>query len=222
MPPLKDVPAEERPREKMQRLGPEALTNTELLAIVLGKGMKGLDVLSLAARVVENLEETGEASLQNLQGLSGVGFSKACQIVASVEFSRRFLWTRPRVRIRTPADAVPLFGKLKSASQEEFMVLTLDGSNQAIKTHTVTIGLVNQSQIHPREAFHPAIRDKAVSVMVAHNHPSGNLEASEADLLTTRRLVEVSRVLGIPLLDHLIVGFSGFSSLRERHPAYFH
>jgi DNA repair protein RadC len=101
------------------------------------------------------------------------------------------------------------------------VVLTLDGNNQIIKKHTITVGLANQSHIHPRETFFPAIQDRAVSILVAHNHPSGNLEPSEADLVATKRLVEVSKTMGIPLLDHLIVSENGFLSLRERFPAYF-
>ena len=101
------------------------------------------------------------------------------------------------------------------------MVLTLDGNNQLISNHIVTVGLVNQSQIHPRETFRCAILHNAVSIMIAHNHPSGNLEPSESDLAATRRLCESGKTLGIPLLDHLIVSSEGFVSLRERYPAYF-
>jgi DNA repair protein RadC len=114
-----------------------------------------------------------------------------------------------------------MLGALRSAPQECVVVLTLDGNNQVIKSHTITRGLANQSQIHPRETFYPAIHDRAVSILVAHNHPSGNLEPSEADLIATRRLVEVSKTLGIPVLDHLIVAEGGFLSIREKYPAYF-
>jgi DNA repair protein RadC len=220
---LKELPTWERPREKILQSGTENLSNAELLAVVLGKGQQGKDVLALATEVVEVLcRFQGELTLDALLGIRGVGLGKGCQILASIEFSRRFLLTRRKLRIRTPKDALSVLGPLKTSGQENFVVLTLDGNHQLIKTHTVTLGLANQSQIHPRETFFPAIRDRAVSIMLAHNHPSGNLEPSESDLSATRRLVEVSKVMGIPILDHLIVSEAGCLSIRERFPAYFH
>lgn len=126
-----------------------------------------------------------------------------------------------KVKVRTANDALPALSMIRLSPQEVFMVLDLDGNNQIITAREVTVGLVNQSQVHPRETFRGAILSNAVSILVAHNHPSGNLEPSEADLLATRRLVEVSKTIGISLLDHIIVGVSGFTSLRERFPAYF-
>ena len=125
------------------------------------------------------------------------------------------------IKIRTPKDVLPLLESDKWEAQERFIVITLDGNNQVIKKHTVTVGLVNCAQMHPRETYYPAISDMAVSIIVAHNHPSGNLEPSEADLVATRRLVEVSKTMGIPVLDHLIISKTGFLSLRERFPNYF-
>ncbi len=124
-------------------------------------------------------------------------------------------------KVRTPKDILPLLALERVAEQEILVVFTLDGNNQVIKKHQVTKGLVNQSQFHPREIYRVAIQDNAVSIMVAHNHPSGNLDPSEADLVATRRLVEVAKTIGIPVLDHIIVAASGFLSLRERFPAYF-
>jgi DNA repair protein RadC len=222
MPTLKDLAPREWPREKLIESGPENLSNAELLAIVLGRGQPGKDVLSLAAEVVEKLAALQEdLNLETLLAIGGIGPTKGCQILASIEFSRRFLTGRQKVRIRVPKDALPLLGSLRKAAQESVLVLTLDGCNQVIKVHTITRGLANQSQIHPRETFFPAIQDRAVSVMVAHNHPSGNVEPSESDLIATRRLVAVSKTLGIPVLDHVIVSEVGFLSIRERFPAYF-
>lgn len=219
---LKNLAPADWPREKLLSSGPEALTNAELLAIVLGRGLPGKDVLSLSAEVVEKLGQLkDELTLDTLLEIEGIGPSKACQVLASIEFSRRFLLGRKKVKIRTPKDAMPLLGALRNATQESVVVLTLDGNNQVIKVHPITRGLANQSQIHPRETFHPAIQDRAVSILVAHNHPSGNLEPSESDLIATRRLVEVAKTLGIPLLDHMIVSEGGFLSIRERYPAYF-
>lgn len=219
---LKDLSPAEWPREKLMECGPGQLTNAELLAVVLGRGQPGKDVLTLAGEVVDRLSGLEEdLTLDTLLGIKGIGVSKGCQILASIEFSRRFLTARKRLKVKTPKDALPMLGPLRTAPQECVMVLTLDGNNQVIRAHAITRGLANQSQIHPREIFHPAIQDRAVSILVAHNHPSGNLEPSEADLIATRRLVEVSRTLGIPVLDHLILGESGFLSIRERYPAYF-
>jgi len=124
-------------------------------------------------------------------------------------------------KMRKPKDFVPYLADEAVAEQENVVVITLDGNNQIIKKHSVTKGLVNQSQIHPREVFRCALIDNAVSLVVAHNHPSGNTEASEADLIATRRLVEVGKTMGLPLLDHMIVTRDGFLSIRERYPAYF-
>lgn len=126
-----------------------------------------------------------------------------------------------RSKVHTPKDVMPLLQSEAHAKQEHVVLFTLDGNNQIIQKHSVTVGLVNQCQIHPREIFRPAILDAAVSILVAHNHPSGNLEASESDLVATRRLVDVSKTIGIPLLDHVIVGQSGFLSIREKYPNYF-
>ena len=129
---------------------------------------------------------------------------------------------KKKVKIRTPKDILPFLAHITHAEQEHVIVITLDGNNQVINTHIVTMGLANQSQIHPRETYKWAIRNNAISIILAHNHPSGNLEPSESDLVATRRLVEVSKTIGIPLIDHLIVSSEGFLSIRERFPAYFH
>lgn len=126
-----------------------------------------------------------------------------------------------RARIRTPGDAVGELARIRMSEQERFMVILLDGSNAVIESVVVTVGLVNQSQVHPRETFRPAVAQNAVSIILAHNHPSGNLEPSESDLAATRRLAEAGRLLGIPVMDHVIVASTGFKSIRESHPAYF-
>ena len=129
--------------------------------------------------------------------------------------------SQSKIRIRIPSDCLPLLLPVRNEAQEHFMVVTLDGAHQVIKAHVITRGLANQCQVHPREVFHVAIQDMAVSLILAHNHPSGSIEASTDDLLTTRRLSEVSKTMGIKMLDHLIVGETGFLSLRERYPDYF-
>lgn len=127
-----------------------------------------------------------------------------------------------RVKVRCPNDMYPFFSHIANDEQETVLLITLDGNNKVINTHTVTIGIANASQIHPREIFKHCIRDNAVTFAVAHNHPSGNLEPSEADLVATKRLTEASKIIGIPFLEHLIIGRnSNFLSIRKRFPQYF-
>lgn len=130
-------------------------------------------------------------------------------------------YLKSRMKIRSPKDAMPALAAIRLSPQEVVVVADLDGNNQIMKVREITQGLANQSQIHPREVFRGAIMNNAVSILVAHNHPSGNLEPSESDLIATRRLVEVSKTIGIPVMDHIIVSADGFMSIRERYPAYF-
>ena len=219
---LREMDPEQRPRERILREGAESLSNEELLAVLFGRGQPGKDVLMLAHEVAEHLSSLAETpTVENLCHIGGIGPGKACQILAALELSRRFLTRRRKVRIRKPMDALPLLANLRGRRQECFAVLTLDGVHQVIKTHEITVGLANQSQVHPRETFACAVEDRAVGIFVAHNHPSGSLDPSTDDLITTRRLADAGRLLGIPLIDHLIVGDEGFVSLRERFPDYF-
>jgi len=219
---LGDLPNHLRPRERIQVLGAEHLSDNELLAVVFGRGTAKSDALSLANELISYLNtQIATPTLADLSKFHGVGPSKACQVLAVLELSRRFLLCTVKRPIRTPADVLPCLAAIRQCDQEKVAVVTLDGGHQVIATHIVTVGLANQSQIHPRETFWPAIHDRAVSIVVAHNHPSGQLSASDADLLATKRLSEAAKTLGIPMLDHLIVTKSDFLSIRESHPEYF-
>jgi DNA repair protein RadC len=219
---IHELEPEFRPRERLLNHGPHQLSDQDLMAIVLGSGTKSKNVLSLANEVILYLKSTPKTpDWSEIAAIHGIGKAKACQIGAILELSRRFLVPRARIPIVKPTDALPYLHELRHSRQEKVAVLTLDGHHQVIQTHIVTVGLANQSQIHPRETFHPAIRDQAVSILVAHNHPSGYLMPSEADLSATRRLNEASKVLGIPMLDHLIVAESGIYSIREHYPECF-
>lgn len=211
-----------RPRERLISQGPQALTDQDLLAIVLGSGTQSKNVMVLAQDVLDLLKSSTQTpTWEDISGIHGIGLAKACQVGAILELSRRFLMPKVRTSITKPMDALPYLYDVRHSKQEKVAVLTLDGHHHVLQCHIVTVGLANQSQIHPRETFHPAIRDQAVSIMVAHNHPSGHLLPSEADLAATRRLNEASKVLGIPLLDHLIVAESGIYSIREHYPECF-
>jgi DNA repair protein RadC len=219
---FKDLQTGEKPRGKIATAGASSLTNEELLAVLFGRGLRGKDVMTLAHEVTAYLTALREhPTLDGLCGIHGVGLTKGCQILAALELSTRFLTRRRRTRIRQPADALPHLASMRSRRQECFAVLTLDGSHQVIRAHEITVGLADRSQVHPRETFACALEDRAVSIMVAHNHPSGSLEASVNDLLTTRRLAEAGQLLRIPVVDHLIVAEEGFVSLREKFPEYF-
>lgn len=219
---FRETPVENRPREKVFLHGCQSLEDFELIAIVLGHGDRHQDVFSLSKTLISYLKSRESMpTLEEITSIRGIGKAKACQIAATLELSRRFLLPKCRNAIRTPQDALPYLTELRQCSQEKVAVLTLDGHHQVLGNHVVTVGLANQSQIHPRETFYPAIRDRAVSIIVAHNHPSGHLSPSEADLAATRKLSAASKVLGIPLLDHLILAETGVLSLREKYPSCF-
>ena len=221
-PALRNLPVDQWPRERLARGSASVLSDPELLAVILGRGHRGKDALTLAHEIANHLASLSEIpTLEELCLIPGVGPGKGAQILAALELSRRFLTRKRRIRIRRPDDALPLLASLRGLRQECFRVLTLDGVHQVIKTHEITVGLANQSQVHPRETFACALEDRAVSILVAHNHPSGSPEPSTDDITTTRRLVDAGKLMGIPLLDHLIVGEEGFISLRERYPDYF-
>jgi len=219
---LKQLQFGERPREKMWIQGADSLNNAELLAVILGKGGKNKDVLTLAYEIIHYLETTSkDIKLNDLLNIKGIGKSKACQVLASIEFSKRFFTKTKAHYIKRPGDAIPLLASLKKSIQEEFVVLTLDSASKVINIHFITKGLVNENQVHPRETFCPAIQDRAVAILLAHNHPSGSLVPSLADRYTTKRMVEVSKTMGISIVDHLILSSQGFVSLREEYPEYF-
>jgi len=179
---FKDLSAAERPREKLQAKGPEALSDLELLAILLGSGTKGSDVLAVAGRILKVLDGRNEKlGAEELQAIEGVGPAKASLIAAALEFARRRI--RPEgLRISFPADVLPLIRHYADRRQEHFICVSLNGANEVIAARVVSVGLVNKTQVHPREVFADPITDRASAVIVAHNHPSGSLEPSREDI----------------------------------------
>lgn len=202
----------ERPREKMLNYGPDCLDNVELLAIILGAGIKGRDVLMLAKDILERIVKSYESlTVEDIKAIKGVGEAKACQVLAVVELSRR-LAVRGDQRIKGCEDVVAQVSDLIYKNQEYFVTLTLDGAGLLLKRRVVFVGTVNNSLVHPREIFSGAIVDSASSIILAHNHPSGNIMPSRQDIAVTRRLSAVGKLLGIKVLDHVIVGSKGFYS----------
>ena len=205
----------DRPREKLLAKGEGALSDAELLAVLLGSGTKRFSVLDLSVRILDALDgQLASADASVLLKVNGVGRAKACQVLAAMELGRRHL-SRRRAVIRDAEDALPYLTGIRNERQEHFVCISLNGANEVLATRVVTVGLLDSNQVHPREVFADPITDRAASILCAHNHPSGTLEASAEDLAITRRLVKAGEVLGIRVLDHLIVTGEGFLSLKQ-------
>ena len=195
-----------RPREKMQARGGEALSDYELLMAIIGSGNKYAYVTKIARDVQKLLKEKGSSlTYDDLLTVKSLGPAKATQIMASYELWRRQFEVSERPVIDSPEAAVAQLADIRDKKQEYFVCLTLDGANRLIAKRVISIGTLTSSLVHPREVFADAITDRAASVIVAHNHPSGNLEASQADRDVTDRLREAGILLGITVLDHLIL-----------------
>ena len=203
-----------RPREKLQARGAEALSDYELLMAIIGSGTQYADVTKLAREVQKLLKEKGsELTYEHLLTIKSLGPAKATQIMAGYELWRRQFEVPDRPIIDSPEKAVEQLSDIRDKKQEYFVCLTLDGANRLIAKRIITIGTLTSSLVHPREVFAEAISDRAASIIVAHNHPSGTLTASSADSEVTQRLEEAGLVLGIKLVDHLIVSSSGHLSI---------
>jgi len=212
---IQDLTVNDRPREKLQHKGAQALSDMELLAVLLGSGNRKYDVLALADKLLHLLDRTGPTpSMEELLTINGVGKAKASLIMAGLEFARRRI--RPHgFKIAFPPDAYPLIRHIADRSQEHFICISLNGANEVIAIRTVSVGLVNRALVHPREVFADPITDRASAIIVAHNHPSGNLSPSPDDLAVTRQLKEAGLTLGIRMLDHIIFNKEKYYSLME-------
>lgn len=213
---IKQLENIDKPREKLIKKGANSLKNYELLAVLLGSGVQGKDVIKLSHEIVKLFEEDFEnLNLEKLSGIHGLGLAKASQILSSIELSRRYL-IKQNKKITSAKDVYDELREYQNKQQEYFLTLYLDGANHLIQTKIITIGILNQSLVHPREVFSYAIEKRCATVIVAHNHPSGILEASIEDINVTKRLKESGKILGIELLDHLIITKDGYLSLKEK------
>lgn len=218
---LNDYPAELRPRERMEMLGAERLSDGELLAILLSTGSKETNVLDLASNLLQmhkGIAGLRDLSLEELTRQKGIGKAKATTVLAAIELGRRVYAEIPAYRsvIRTPADAGNiLIQRMRHLDREHFSVMLLNSASALLTIETVSIGTLNSSPVHPREVFKQAIRHSASSVILAHNHPSGTCFPSDLDITVTERLVEAGNIVGIDVIDHIIVGENNYYSFRE-------
>ncbi|ANE47167.1 hypothetical protein SY83_13830 [Paenibacillus swuensis] len=219
---LRDVPNEERPRERMQQFGASALSNAELLAILLRTGTIAESAVRLAQRL---LQETGglrplvEMRTEELMKFKGIGSAKAIQIQAGIELGRRMGRTQlpETVTVRSPEDAANYcMEDLRYLQKEHFVVLFLNTKNHIIGQETLSMGSLNASIVHPREVFRAAIQRSSASLICVHNHPSGDPTPSPEDIAMTRRLIEAGEIVGIDVLDHIIIGDLRYVSLKQQ------
>jgi DNA repair protein RadC len=209
------IPEQDRPREKLLRKGASALSDQELLAILLGKGTPGMDVMTLAGKLAKVIDERGlNVRAEDLTSFPGVGDAKATLILAAIEFARRRI--KPEgVKIETPADLLPHVRHFADRKQEHFLCATINGANEILNIRVVSMGLIDRSPVHPREVFADALSDRISAVIVAHNHPSGDLEPSPSDMNITSQLKDAGLIVGIELLDHIIFNRTGYFSFLE-------
>ena len=203
-----------RPREKLQARGAAALSDYELLMAMIGSGNAQADVTKIAREVRKILSEKGsDLAYEDLLKIKGLGAAKATQIMAGFELWRRQFEVGERPIIDSAEKAVELLSDIRDKKQEYFVCLTLDGANRLISKRVISIGTLTSSLVHPREVFAEAITDRAAGIIVAHNHPSGNLQASDADRAVTERLRDAGELLGIKLLDHVVVTAKAHASI---------
>lgn len=219
---IRDLPASERPREKLLSQGAKSLSNQELLALLLGTGTVTENVLDLARQLLAKaggLQGLANMSVEELLAIKGIGPAKAAAIQAALQLGIRMLETSRRVGalIRSPEDVVDLLmAEMKQLDREYFRIVLLDTKHRVIDMPIISIGNLNSSIVHPREMFKECIRRSSSGVIMVHNHPSGDPEPSDDDLDVTERIVEAGKLLGIDVLDHIIIGDNRFVSLHAR------
>jgi DNA repair protein RadC len=219
-----DLPLGERPRERLLKLGSEALSAQEILALILGRGIKGESVMVTSQKLLSrfgNLKAITNASVEELTQTRGIGPAKAAQIKATLELSKRLeadVDDKPKPILKSPEDvAAVVRSQLKGKKKEHFLVLCLDTRNRLINCKPVSIGSLDTSVVHPREVFKEAVSSSAASVIFVHNHPSGDPEPSKEDVELTKRLVKAGEIVGIDVLDHIIICDKNYLSLKAKN-----
>ncbi len=218
---IHDLPKSERPRERLQKHGADALSSQELLALLLGRGIKGESVMVTAQRLLSsfgNIKNISEASLEELSTIKGIGLAKAAQIKSAFELAKRKEDHDERqIPVKSHQDVIKVVRqRLKDKKKEQFLVLCLDTRNNLIRICTISTGTLDANLVHPREVFKEAIQSLASSIILVHNHPSGNPEPSEADIEITKRIQETGKIVGIDVLDHIIIADNKSFSFKEK------
>lgn len=219
---IHDLPKSERPRERLQKHGAEALSAQELLALIIGRGIPKKSVMTIAQELLSrfgSIKAISEASLEELSQIKGTGLAKAAQIKACFELGKR-QDLEPELKdfdVKDPQSVVKAIQtSIKDKAKEHFKLILLNTRNKIIGISTIAIGTLNSNLVHPREVFKEAISHSAASVVLAHNHPSGDPEPSEDDLIITKRLTEVGKILGIEVVDHVIIAKNNYFSFKDR------
>lgn len=219
---IKDIPVEDRPRERLVKYGPEALSNAELVALIIRTGTKDENALMISNRILsqeQGLEFLSDSTIQDLSKIYGIGYAKASQIKAAVELGKRLKnYKRNNItKINCPLDAAELvMEEMRHLRKEHLRVIFLNTKNIVLEIKDISMGSLNSSVVHPREIFSEAIRKSSASIIVCHNHPSGDPTQSQEDINITKRLYEVGKIIGIELLDHIIIGDNCYVSLKEK------
>ncbi|MBV1756343.1 MAG: DNA repair protein RadC [Dethiosulfatibacter sp.] len=221
---IKQIPVQERPREKLIKYGPQALTNSELMAIVLRVGSNKDTAITLSQKIL-NHEERGLKNIANpdpelLLGFHGISHAKAAQLMAAVELGKRVsrIDFDDRFKVTSPQDiANYLMEDMRYLKKEHFKIIILDTKNKILDVCTISIGSLNSSIVHPREVFHEAVKKSAASILLVHNHPSGETQPSREDISITKRLIEAGELMGIKVLDHIIIGDGVYLSFKEEN-----
>ena len=218
---IHDLPAEERPRERLAKFGEQALSAQELLQLILGRGVAGESIATTAQKLLTqfgSLQKLSEASIEELSSVKGIGLAKAGQIKAAFEIGRRLSTQAPSYKSRELTDPEKVYkmmkSKLKDYHKEHFFMIALNARNLTISE--VSIGTLDSSLVHPREVFSEAIKNKAASVIFVHNHPSGDSKPSEDDLAITKKLIKAGEILGIAVADHIIITRNNYFSLKAQ------
>jgi len=224
---IKDLPESSRPRERLEKYGLESLSDAELIAVILGRGVEGESVTDIANKLLSEFGSLGkmlDASVQELKEIKGIGLAKAAQILAVLGIARRVLAEKANAEkerlkssaVYSPGDVAELVRvEIQDFFKEHFYVVSIDVRNKIIAIDNASKGTVSSSLVHPRETFHCALKRIAAQIIVAHNHPSGDKQPSEDDIKITRRLVDAGRIMGIEVIDHLIITQTSFYSFKE-------
>jgi DNA repair protein RadC len=220
---VKDLPLDDRPREKLSLRGAQSLTDAELLAIILRTAIKGKSVITMSHEIISentNLAVLASKSLASLTKISGIGKDKAATLMAVFELSRRIQSQQKCFsdkKITSPKDVADIYiPLLRDELKERFFIICLNSANKIIKHEVISIGNLNSSVVHPREIFKAAVDHSSASIIILHNHPSGNPEPSNEDIAITRKIVEAGKILDIPVFDHIIIAGNLFTSFVEK------